>query len=390
MPTRLWGDAQRARYGRFPEVVDEDDITRCFHLDDHDQTIITELRGAHNRLGFAVQLGAVRFIGTFPAQTPAVPPVVLDVLARQLAETPAASLDDYWSGRQRWRHVALIKDRYRFRDFTDAPCERFRLTRWLYALCWAGDDQPGLLMERAVAWLLARQVLLPGVSTLERFCARIRTRVQERRWHKMAGAFDAMQSAHIARLLDSRDGPASIEELRRAPRRLAPGEFMVHLQRIDAIRAVNLSPKGAPGSPDAVIERLARSARKMRPAALARLPEPRRSALLAALFGALEGIATGASARSSGPFASSSSTPRATASSGSATSSAAGRILTKPSCGSRPASPPSSWAITSARCCTGSTRSAAPRRRIARAGCGAYRTRSAAVGAPRLPACRSR
>ena len=251
MPTRLWGDAQRARYGRFPEVVDENDITRCFHLDDHDQTIITELRGAHNRLGFAVQLVAVRFIGTFPAQTPAVPPVVLDVLARQLAETPAASLEDYWSGRQRWRHVALVKDRYRFRDFTDAPSERFRLTRWLYALCWAGDDQLGLLMERAVAWLLARQVLLPGVSTLERFCARIRTRVQERRWHNMAGAFDAMQSAHIARLLDSRDGPASIEELRRAPRRLAPGEFMVHLQRIDAIRAVNLSPKGAPGSPSA-------------------------------------------------------------------------------------------------------------------------------------------
>ena len=50
----------------------------------------------------------------------------------------------------------------------------------------------------------------------------------------------------------------------------------------------------------------------------------------------------------------------------------------------------SCWAITSARCSTGSTRSAAPRRRIGRAGCGAYRTRSASAGAPRLPACRSR
>ena len=48
--------------------------------------------------------------------------------------------------------------------------------RWLYALCWAGDDQPGLLMEHAVAWLLAKQVLLPGVSTLERFGARVRER----------------------------------------------------------------------------------------------------------------------------------------------------------------------------------------------------------------------
>ena len=76
----------------------------------------------------------VRFIGTFPSETTTVPPVVLDSLARQLAETPAVSLDDYWNGRQRWRHVALIRERYGFRDFADASFERFRLTRWLYAL----------------------------------------------------------------------------------------------------------------------------------------------------------------------------------------------------------------------------------------------------------------
>ena len=52
MPTRLWGDVQRARYGRFPDSIGEDDIARCFHLDARDQAIITELRGAHNRLGF--------------------------------------------------------------------------------------------------------------------------------------------------------------------------------------------------------------------------------------------------------------------------------------------------------------------------------------------------
>ena len=107
----------------------------------------------------------------------------------------------------------------------------------------------------------------------------------------MAAAFDAEQSAYIDRLFESGDGPMLIEELRQGPRRLAPGEFMTHLERIDAIRAANLAPKDTPGAPDVVIERLARSARKMRPAALARLPEPRRSAMLAALFGALEGIA---------------------------------------------------------------------------------------------------
>ena len=121
MPTRFLGDAQRARYGCFRDVVDEDDIARCFHLDERDQAVIEELRGAHNRLGFAAQLGTVRFIGAFPSEIAEVPPVVLNALARQLDGTPVAGLDDYWGGRQRWRHVALIKERYGFRDFIFRP-----------------------------------------------------------------------------------------------------------------------------------------------------------------------------------------------------------------------------------------------------------------------------
>src|SRR3954454_2693608 len=33
----------------------------------------------------------------------------------------------------------------------------FRLTRWLYVLCWTGDDRPGLLFDRATTWLLAHK-----------------------------------------------------------------------------------------------------------------------------------------------------------------------------------------------------------------------------------------
>ena len=291
MPTRFWSDVQRARYGRFPDVVDDEDIARCFHLDERDRAILAEMRGGHNQLGFALQLGTVRFIGVFPSETGAIPVGVIGALTDQLGEHPVPTIDAYWAGRQRWRHVALIKEHYGFRDFADAPFERFRLTRWLHALCQAGDDRPGLLLERAVAWLLAEQVLLPGVSTLERLCARIRARVRERRWCRMAQAFDIEQTTRLEHLFSGDEGSALIEELRRAPRRLAPGELMTHLERIDAIRAQKLAPARDIGAPDAVIEKLARSARKMRPAALIRLPEPQRSATLAALFSAMEGIA---------------------------------------------------------------------------------------------------
>jgi Domain of unknown function (DUF4158) len=37
--------AQRARYGRYPEVVTPDDLTRCFHLSDDDRVQIMSCRG---------------------------------------------------------------------------------------------------------------------------------------------------------------------------------------------------------------------------------------------------------------------------------------------------------------------------------------------------------
>src|SRR5271166_5479158 len=57
--------AQRDRYGRYPDVVKPNDLSRCFHLSDDDRAQIMSCRGHHNRLGFALQLSTVGYLGTF-------------------------------------------------------------------------------------------------------------------------------------------------------------------------------------------------------------------------------------------------------------------------------------------------------------------------------------
>jgi Domain of unknown function (DUF4158) len=54
-----------------------------------------------------------------------------------------------------------IREHYGYSDMTE-PLVGFRLTRWLYGLCWTGTERPSKLFERATAWLLAHKILLPG------------------------------------------------------------------------------------------------------------------------------------------------------------------------------------------------------------------------------------
>ena len=121
----------------------------------------------------AIQLGTVRFLGTFLDAPTAVPQNVIDAVAEQLGVVNTKTLATYLRRPMRWRHAEKIRKRYDYREFND-PGVQFRLNRWLYALCWTGSDRPGALFDRAVAWLLANKVLLPGIQVLERFISRVR------------------------------------------------------------------------------------------------------------------------------------------------------------------------------------------------------------------------
>jgi hypothetical protein len=226
-------------------------------------------------------LRSARFIGAFPGADVEIPSSVTAFLVDQLGLKKAPGLNGYFDLKngQRFRHIALIRERYGFTEFAENGSARFRLMRWLYALCRSGDDHPGPLVGHAASWLIVNKVPLPGVSVLERFVGRGRDRAQKRLWKRLVAALDEKQRERIAKLFDegSESGFAALDALRTVPTQRSSGEFLHHLDRLEAIRAFDLRPSPPKGVPAGSLERLARVARTGKPSAIAALQEPRRT-----------------------------------------------------------------------------------------------------------------
>jgi len=292
MPTRYLSDAQRRRFGHFDAAPSREDLAKCFVLDQGALLAIRDLRGAHNRLGYATLLCSVRFLGTFPETADHVPSEVLSFLRGQLGIGDDIDLGGYFRSRTHERHVRSIRERHGFMHFGDAARARFRLSRWLYAECWAGNERPGALVLVAADWLIEHKVLLPGISTLERLVGRIRERARQRLWRRLAAGLSDAQRAQVADLFERDDESlGGLEILRASPLKRQPTQFAKHLDRLEAVRSFGLRPTPPGGVPAVQLERLARVAKTSKPSAIAALQEPRRTATVAALFYTLEASA---------------------------------------------------------------------------------------------------
>ena len=237
MPVSFLTAEQERRYGRYAGEPSTDQLARHFHLDDADRVLATAKRWDHMRLGFAVQLGTVRFLGTFLDDPVDVPAGVAGDLARQLRIADPACLALYREGWVHWQHAREIRAGFGYREFTD-PFVRFRLARWLYALCWTGTDRPSVLFDRATAWLVAEKVLLPGASALERLVARIRARAASRLWRILARDVTSEQRAQLDTLLVVGTGgrPSPLDRLRDGPYLRSGAELSRAVARIDEVR----------------------------------------------------------------------------------------------------------------------------------------------------------
>ena len=172
MPVDFLTEEQKIGYGQFSGEPNDTQLARYFLLDEADLTFISDRRGEQNRFGFALQITASRFLGTFLSDLSIVPVNVQVFVGNQLSIRDIKVLEDYAKRETTKReHTALIRKQYGYYDFQSTPWS-FRLSRLLYSRAWISNERPSLMFDFATAWLIQHKVLLPGASTLSRLIFR--------------------------------------------------------------------------------------------------------------------------------------------------------------------------------------------------------------------------
>jgi TnpA family transposase len=292
VPVSFLTDDQAASFGRYRVAPSADELARYFHLDDTDRSLVLQRRGAGHRLGFALQLCTVRYLGAFLDDVRSAPEAVVAVLARQLNIADQSALLAYATSRQRIEHAREIQFHFGYRDFSD-PVAGYRLARWLYALCWTGTERPSTLFERACTWLLENKVLLPGVTVLERFVSRLRQRVEVRLWTMLCAGLSIDQRIRLEGLLSvpPKSRTSMLDQLRSGPTVVSGPALVRAIGRLQTVRQFDVRlPSTAEIAPSRLAS-LARYANSSKSTAIARLPPVRRLATLAAFVHTLEATA---------------------------------------------------------------------------------------------------
>jgi hypothetical protein len=195
-------DEGATEYGRFP-VLSRVEMERFFHLDDEDRKLIADRRRDSNRLGFALQVVTVRYLGMFLPDPIDVPRELVEYLAEQLGIDDPSCVKAYTDRKQtRYDHQDEIVTAYGLVPFGEVEAE---LLAWVTDQAWMTGDGPRVLTAGAVRWLRERNALLPGITTLERLVTDGRQAADQRLWTHLAGQLRTGEAGTLLRLLDTRE-----------------------------------------------------------------------------------------------------------------------------------------------------------------------------------------
>jgi hypothetical protein len=197
----MFSEDQLEALRSFPGIG-RDDLVRFFTLTSADVAFVDPGRGRGpvDRLGLAVQLATLPWLGFVPDEVFAAPPVAVARLAQRLGVDPVI-VEGYGKREQtRSDHLRLVAE---YLGWQSAPVGsgamkdlgQFLLDRAME------HDSPTLLFNLATEYLISAKTIRPGVVILVKMVASARTGARALTWEKVAHLLTGQMREDLDRLL---------------------------------------------------------------------------------------------------------------------------------------------------------------------------------------------
>ncbi len=180
--------------------MESSDLGRFFTLTREDMTLVQQQRSDYNRLGFALQLTSLRYLGFIPNNLLMPPKEIVRLLAYQL-ETDEEVLSRY-SDREQTRsdHLRQIMAYLGFRRAT--PIDLMELETWLADRALEHDDSE-FLLRTGLDRLRWDCIVRPGLSSLERIVSTARQQARVTTFELMSPLLTKENKVFLDGLLDA-------------------------------------------------------------------------------------------------------------------------------------------------------------------------------------------
>ena len=238
MAAQVFADEELERLRGFPEIG-RDELFRFFTLTPADVAFVDpgRGRGPADRLGLAVALCTLPWLGFVPDKVSAAPPVAVARLADQLGVDPVELRSYGRRAKTRTEHLRLVAQYLGWRP--PSTLELKELDDFLLARAME-HDSPSLLFRLACEYLISARVIRPGPVIVVKRVAHAREEAQRETFARLAHEFTDVRCAALDGLLvtDPEVKTTRLRWLATGPVEASPAAVKAEVAKLEFLRGL--------------------------------------------------------------------------------------------------------------------------------------------------------
>ena len=235
MPVSFLSEAERERFNSFPADLPTADLIAYFTLSEFNRRQIPKTASAANRLGFALRLLLLRFLGFQLPDLSNLPSAVVSYVAGQISVS-REDLDAYGErDATQTAHRQAVENYLGFKHPTRTDFER--IDEWLLERA-LEHDRPMALWQLVCERFRNEKLVRPGLSQIERMIAAARTAAEEGIFRLVETMIDDILAEGLDALLQAEEPnrPTPLAFLRQSATSNSPKTILAGLHKLEKLR----------------------------------------------------------------------------------------------------------------------------------------------------------